>query len=119
MYCICIFCGSRKRVPFKKCRRCGQAPEGVDIEMAKSLVLSTVLKGEDGKPFKTKEELKQIGENISSGREYFYHDATLKSLLEEKSLIDESPVPWWRVALFILCFMSIPIIAVIVFLMES
>lgn len=113
-FSICIFCGHPKKKPLVKCGSCGKTPEGSDLDMAKSIILSTS-PDDDGEPFNTKDELLRISDVLSSGASYSYKKETLERLLKQKKLLDESPDIQWGFLFFGFCFLIIPIIALVMF----
>lgn len=116
IFSICMCCGRSKSEPLAKCNNCGADPSGSDLEMAKSLILSTSITNEDGMPVISEDELVSIGDDIGTGESYDFDPVEIKKLLDEKKVLDESPTIQWGFLLFGFCFLIIPIIAIGVFL---
>jgi hypothetical protein len=100
---VCIRCGLLKTSIFTVCERCGLDPSGNDVELAKSIRLSTRYR-EGGGEFVTVSELEVIAEQIERGAGYTFSSDEISALLNEKRLLDQGlPVTdKIRVALFIL-----------------
>lgn len=115
---VCISCGSLKRRPFDSCTYCGYDPRSDNVAMAKSLVLSDryYITSEDR--YLTRAELEAASVAIKRGQ-YVFDSDKIASLVKEKRTLDQagSP-PWWRVIIFILLILAIPLAAAVHFLIR-
>jgi hypothetical protein len=115
IFSICIYCGKPKSKPLIKCKACSKTPAGSDLDMAKSIILSTS-PDDNGEPFTSKNELMAIGDKLSKSQDYTYDEGTLDDLLVQKKMLDESPQIQWGFLFFGFCFLIIPIIALVMFI---
>ena len=80
---ICISCGFAKKRPFAKCGRCGYSPAGDRPAMAKSLMVSTDWRTDDGEPRASRQELLHIGAEIERGVPPAFNPLALADLIAE------------------------------------
>lgn len=87
---ICVKCGNIKTHRFAKCNNCGLNPKKNNLDMAKSIVLSTRFDpiNEVWKP--SSEELEHIGKMIKEGGSFDYNEDELRMLLNEKEVLDQA-----------------------------
>lgn len=113
-FSVCIYCGHSKKKPLVKCEFCGKTPQESDLDMARSIILSTS-SDDNGEPFNTKDELLRIGDRISRGSNYSYNQEALDCLLKQKKLLDQNSGIQWGFLFFGFCFLVVPIIALVMF----
>lgn len=115
----CIYCGAIKKAPLKVCNDCKESPTGSNLDMAKSIYLSNTKRNiEYGLNFDL-ESLKDVGRLIKGGGMYYYNEKILNELVMEKELLDSDSSSAWKVVLFGVLFLLLPLAAVLLFLYRS
>lgn len=116
---ICIQCGERKKSAFRACPACNFSPRGNPRAMAQSLLLSDRYydSEKDHRPSKT--ELAEASRIIMSGGCIDWDEPTIARLIQEQETWDrEEDVGWLRVIVLLLILLSIPLLALAVFLLR-
>jgi hypothetical protein len=83
---------------FSVCARCKFSPEGDDVAMAKSLMLSEGWRDEEGVAVRTVEELREIGRRIRAGEAVVFDEEALRKLVAQKRELDLGELPESRIA---------------------
>ena len=101
MKAICIKCGSAKRLPWHKCRKCGLLPAGDDL--IKSVYCSFGrFSGDELRSENYEEELERFQAAIRKGEAVNFDEMELERLKKDQSMLHEiSPsAVWWTVLRF-------------------
>lgn len=110
---ICIYCGDHKKGPFATCTRCGKSPTGSDIEMARSLYLSSDVFLDNSDTKLDEEDLKALSQKIACSEPVCYPEEIINVLLKQKRQLENSNKIQWGFLLFGFSFLILPVVAIL------
>ncbi len=99
----CFNCGHIKRGPFHKCPECGKDPKMLDVHTkAVSLYLSSDAFDPELVEEPDPARVRRFSEQIRVGKGVEIDPETLAKLMKIVIEIEQHPVPWWKVLVFLI-----------------
>ncbi len=78
---VCVTCGAIKKAAVERCPQCGYEPES-EYEVARALILSKAFPAGNRIIGRSLDELRAIGEQIRSGRPYYFDPHEQQTVVE-------------------------------------
>ncbi len=97
---VCIRCGSRKRTPWRRCRRCGLDPSGDPETLVRSVYLSTARFEAPDERRAWAATLDAVAARIEAGTPPEFGDGELRRLRAQRDAVRRVPASAvWRAVL--------------------
>lgn len=116
---VCIHCGHIKKSPFSRCVNCGRSGNINPEEKAKSFMLSEEFLQGENLEINIQEMLTNISTKIKSNEVIEFDQAEISNLVKEQEMLEDIPrFQTIKILLFCMLFLTIPIIALLVWILS-